>query len=124
MSEKTKAPTRAGRRGLGPKCGIHQLLVRAPVRLRNRLIELVEDPAVDPADAYHAVAAAFRYQASISPTMVEWHRYRGGQCPCGGPLPQTLPLGLSDDDWRPGEIRTMTAAVIANQPLRGGRQTR
>lgn len=82
---------------------------------------MVEDPNADPAYAYHAIAAAFRYQASISPKMVDWHRYRGDHCPCGGPLPQSLvTFGDDDDEWRPGEVRMMTAAIIANPVRRVG----
>jgi hypothetical protein len=58
------------------------LIATSPPHLQEALAAAVEDPSVDPADASHMVSCVFRFHASISPKMVEWHRHRGEACPC------------------------------------------
>lgn len=71
-----------GPRNPGPKCGLSHLLSQAPAEDRARLTQLVEDPDVDPIEAYTAVAAAFKFHAPVRLNMVAWHRKRGADCPC------------------------------------------
>lgn len=72
-----------GPKNLGPKCGVASLLgqVADPAE-REWLTRIIEDPNVDPTAASHAVSTAYRYQASISSEVVQWHRHRGMDCPC------------------------------------------